>query len=122
MSYKFELEIDGDVLPPPSDYTYTEADLHANTQRNAEGYASWDVVRMNVGTLEIEWQNLHGEKLVQVIQAIRNKKEFKARFFNTLTGKYEVRTFYSGDRSSDLVRFISPVKYWGTLRVPFVEV
>ena len=120
--YIFDLQVDNKILPPPSAFNLTEADLHANPQRNAQGYASWDLVRKNVASLELEWKNLDGERLTRIITAIRGKKSFRVKFFNTLTGKYEIRTFYPGDRATELVRFVSAVKYWATLKVPFVEV
>ncbi|MEM5768111.1 MAG: DUF6711 family protein, partial [Bacillota bacterium] len=113
---------DGSVIPPPSGYTFTEADLTENSKRNAQGVASWDVVRQNVGNLDLTWENIDGDRLKQVVAAIRGKKSFAVTFFNPLTGNHETRTFYAGDRSAQLARYVSAVKYWASLTVPFVEV
>jgi len=118
----FDFRIDGTVLPPPSGYNYNEADLVENSTRNGKGFASWDVVRQNVGNLELSWDNLDGDRLKQVIRAIRGKKSFNVHFFNTLTGDHETRVFYSGDRATQLARYVSAVKYWATLTIPFTEV
>lgn len=120
--YAFGLKINGADIPPPSEYTFTEADLVVNSERNAKGYANWDVVRQNVGSLDLTWSNLDGDRLTAVVAAIRGKKSFQATFFNPLTKQMETRTFYAGDRSAQLARFISAQRYWATLTVPFVEV
>ena len=118
----FDLRVDNTVLPPPSGYSFNEADLVENSTRNGKGIASWDVVRQNVGSLELTWDNLDGDRLKQVIAAIRGKKSFSVHFFNPLTGQHETRTFYAGDRASQLARYVSAVKYWASVTIPFTEV
>lgn len=116
------LQIDGVQLPTPSGYKFREADLVENSTRNAAGYATWDVVRYNVGSMELTWKSVGREELVQISAAIRSKKSFNVTFLNPYTGQVETRTFYSGDRDSDLLRFISALDYWSSLTIPFVEV
>ena len=118
----FNLRVDGSVIPPPSGYSFTESDLVENSERNANGFARWDVIRTNVGQISLTWDRLDGDRLQQVISAIRGKKEFSCTFFNPLTGSHETRTFYSGDRAAELTRYISAVNYFATLTVPFIEV
>jgi len=118
----FNLRIDGTVIPPPSGYGFSEADLVENSNRNADGYLSWDTVRQNVGKLDLTWDNLDGGRLQAVIAAIRGKKKFMATFFNPNTGDWETREFYAGDRATQLARFISAARYYASLTVPFVEV
>lgn len=116
------LKIDGIDIPNPTKYTFTEADLVENSKRNAAGYASWDVVRYNVGSLNLTWENADRDEIIKICNAIRSKKKFNVTFLNTNTGQVETREFYSGDRSNELVKYISALQYWGTLTVPFVEV
>lgn len=118
----FTLKIDGVDLPAPSGYTFTESDLVENSTRNAAGKAVWDVVRRNVGSLNLTWENVSRDKITQIINTIRNKKQFQCTFLNTNTGQVETRTFYAGDRANELVRYISALNYYSTLTVPFVEV
>jgi len=122
MAYNFSIRIDGNEIPPPSGYSIVESDLVTNSQRNAAGYASWDVTRQNVLSVDLTWECLDGDRLKRVISAIRNKKSFMAYLFNPYTGEFETHELYSGDRAAELARFISAVKYWATLSVPFVEV
>lgn len=119
---QFPLKIDGADLPNPSSYTFIERDLVENSSRNAAGYASWDVVRQNVGEINITWENVSGTKIQQIVSAIRGKKSFSCTFLNTNTGQTETRTFYAGDRANELARYVSTLQYWSTLTVPFVEV
>lgn len=118
----FDLKIDGVDLPVPSAYSFTEADLVENSTRNASGYASWDVVRYNVGSLQLTWENASRERLTQIISAIRSKKKFSVTFLNPNTGEVETREFYAGDRANEMSRYISALKYWASLSVTFVEV
>src|SRR5690606_8880547 len=107
----FSLKIDGVGLPAPSGYTFTESDLVENSTRNAAGKAVWDVVRQNVGALNLTWENVSREKITQIINAIRSKKQFQCTFLNTNTGNIETRTFYAGDRANELVMYISALDY-----------
>ena len=122
MAYTFSLRVDGAELPPPSSYTFHERDLVTNSHRNARGTAVWDVVRRNVGELELTWENIDGARLRAVISATRGKKKLNVRFLNPGTGIWETRTFYPGDRAMELARYISASNYWASLTVSFVEV
>ena len=93
-----------------------------NSHRNARGVAVWDVVRRNVGELELTWENLDGARLRAVISATRGKKKLSVRFLNPGTGAWETRIFYPGDRAMELARYISASNYWASLTVSFVEV
>ena len=101
---------------------FRSSDLVENSNRNANGYANWDVVRYNVGALNLTWENATREKITQIITAIRSKKTFSCTFLNPNTGLVETREFYAGDRANDLVRYVSALSYWATLTIPFVEV
>ena len=117
------LKIDGVNIPSPTSYSFTESDLVENSTRNAAGYASWDVVRYNVGKIDLTWENAGtGVKLHGYAMLFRSKKKFNVTFANTNTGQVETREFYSGDRANELVRYVSALKYWSSLSVPFVEV
>lgn len=118
----FGLRIDGVTIPPPSGYSEREHDLSINSERNAQGYARWDVVRTNVSELDLTWDNLDGDRLKQVIAVIDGKKQFQVTYFDALRGVHKTKTFYAGSRSAELARYISAAKYWATLTVPFVEV
>lgn len=118
----FSLLVDGIDLPSPSTYSFTESDLTENSIRNANGKASWDVVRYNVGKLSLTWENASADTVSAVCAAIRSKKSFKVTFLNTNTKLVETRTFYAGDRANELVRYVSALSYWSTLTIPFVEV
>ncbi len=118
----FPLQIDGVDLPAPSSYKFTEADLVTNADRNDAGYANWDVVRFNVGRLDLTWENVSRDKIAVIATVIRSKKTFRCSFLNTNTGQVETREFYSGDRANELVKYVSALEYWSTLTVPFIEV
>lgn len=118
----FTLKIDGVDLPAPSTYSFTERDLTQNSSRNANGIASWDVVRYNVGEINLSWTNVHQSKVQQICSTIRSKKSFAVTFLNTNIGLVETRTFYAGDRANELVKYISALEYWSSLTIPFVEV
>lgn len=119
---EFPLQIDGVQLPAPSGYKYREADLVENSTRNAAGYATWDVVRYNVGSLDLTWKAIGTDEIIQIAAVIRNKKHFNVTFLNLYIGKVETRTFYSGDRETDLLQYLAVLDYWSSLTIPFVEV
>jgi hypothetical protein len=118
----FGLKIDGALIPAPSGYRFIEADLFENSFRNGAGRASWDLVRQNVANINLTWNNLDGERLQAVIAAIRGKKQFALTALNPLTGQLETRTYYAGERSAELARYVSSMQYWTSLTIPFVEV
>lgn len=118
----FPLQIDGVDLPAPSTYKFSEADLVTNANRNDAGYANWDVVRFNVGRLDLTWEGLSRNDIARIVSAIRNKQKFRCTFLNTNTGQVETREFYPGDRATELAKYVSALEYWATLTVPFIEV
>jgi hypothetical protein len=118
----FPLQIEGVDLPAPSGYKFNEADIVTNADRNDAGYANWDVVRFNVGRLDLTWENVSRDKIVQIVSAIRNKQKFRCTFLNLNTGEVETREFYSGDRANELVKYVSALDYWASLTIPFIEV
>jgi hypothetical protein len=122
MAYAFGMRIDGAEIPPPSSYTFYERDLVTNSHRNARGTAVWDIVRRNVGELELTWENIGGERLRAVMSAARGKTRLNVRFFNPGTGGWEMRAFYPGDRAMALARYIKASDYWASLTVSFVEI
>lgn len=118
----FPLKIDGIDIPAPSGYLFREAEFVENSNRNDAGYANWDVVRFNVGRIDLTFKNVGREQNIQISSAIRNKKKFQCTFLNTNIGQVETRQFYSGDRANELANYVSTLEYWSTLTVPFVEV
>lgn len=118
----FPLKVEGVQFPSPATYGFTEFTLMENFERNNAGYANWDVVRPNIGRLDLVWDKVHKDEIVQIVGVIRSKKSFYATFLNSNTGEMETREFYAGDRANEMARFISVLDYWSNLTVPFVEV
>ena len=96
----FPLQIDGVDLPAPSAYKFSEADLVTNANRNDAGYANWDVVRFNVGRLDLTWEGLSRDDIARIVSAIRNKQKFRCTFLNTTLARRPVTfTRATGRRS-----------------------
>lgn len=93
------LNISGVDMPSPVKYNVSLADIQSsNSGRSDSGYMSLEVVRSDVATIEVEWQNLTYAELKKITDAIA-PASFSVKFFygSTLT-----QTMYKSDRKVEL--------------------
>lgn len=120
MANKPMLKIDGVAMPTPSTFEWS-------LQRVSSGESGRDDTgRMHVNQvtqkrkLKVSWLGKDWQTTASIMKAI-NPEYLKVTYPDMLSGKYETRTMYTGDRTA-------PVKLWWTnnklmesISVDFIE-
>ncbi len=95
--------IAGYELPEPSSYSATTSTL-VDSARNVQGYVIGSVVRNDVAKVELSWRYLTVEQWASILSLFARSFYNSVTFFNQVTGAYETRQMYVGDRSSKMWR------------------
>ena len=116
--------IAGYELPEPSSYSATTSTL-VDSARNVQGYVIGSVVRNDVAKVELSWRYLTIEQWANILSLFARSFYNNVTFFNQVTGKYETRQMYCGDRTSGLWRRNPETKEvmgWTGCKLSLVEV
>lgn len=98
------LNISGVDLPAPVSYKVTMADIQsANSGRSDGGYMSLEVVRADVASIDVAWENLTQSELETITNAI-NYSSFTVVFYY---GASLTADMYKSDRSIELSKDLS---------------
>lgn len=98
------LTVDGVALPTPSHFEYGLMDIsRAESGRDDTGEMHKNRIGQKV-KIELEWKGKSWEETAAILQAV-NPQYITVTYPDMLTGKYETKKFYVGDRSA-------PVKLW----------
>lgn len=98
------IKVNGVVMPCPSSFKWDLEDISAAKSGRT------DDTRMHknrVGQkrkLALQWNGKDWQTTAKILQAF-NPEYFEVTYPDMMSGKYETRTFYCGDRSA-------PVKWW----------
>ena len=87
-------------LPAPSSYKMTSSTL-VNSGRNVNGYVVGDVKRSGVRSLEVSWNFLTQAQFTLIASFFDTNFYFECKYFDTITGSYQVKDMYVSDRPSD---------------------
>ena len=98
------ITVDNVELKCPSAYTYGLQDVSsADAGRTQDAVMHVMRVAQKV-KLELEWQGLTWAETAAIMQAF-NPEYIQVKYPDMLSGQYETKTFYTGDKSA-------PVKQW----------
>lgn len=93
------LTVDGVALREPSQYEITYKDLDSSNSYTSEtGILNRDMIRSNHRTLSVGWDRLTANELVEILQAVGGKSEFKLAYFDYYSMSYRTGRFYANDR------------------------
>lgn len=98
------ITVDGTAMPCPSAYTYGLQDISASESGRTEDTT---MHKNRVGQkrkLNLTWQAKNWEETATILQAF-NPEYVSIKYPDMMSGSYETRKFYIGDRSA-------PVKCW----------
>lgn len=98
------ITVDGVEMPCPSTYTWGLSDVSAAESGRTEDTTMHKNRKGQKRTISLGWNAIGWQKTSQILQAF-NPEYVSVRYPDMLSGQYETRTFYVGDRSA-------PVKYW----------
>ena len=87
-------------LPAPSTYKMTSSTV-VNSARNAQGVVKGTVVRAGIRKIEMTWKFLTQAQYSLIAGMFDTNFINTVYYFDTITGNYQTRTMYVGDRVSD---------------------
>lgn len=95
--------VDGVDLPTPSTYSGATTDI-VDAARNTSGYVVGSMVREDVAKVEMSWNYLtvaQWSTILKLFNSTYGGKFYQpVEFFNQVTGDWETRTMYPGDRTT----------------------
>lgn len=97
------LTVDGTVLPNPSVYDPTYADLDSSNSYTSEtGVLNRDMIRSNHRTIAVEWSKLKLSELQTILRSVSDndslKPSFELKYFDLYSGTFKTGKFYATDR------------------------
>lgn len=104
MADEIMLTVDGVALPCPSSFTWGLNDVSLGESGRTENAEMQKNRVAQKRKLEISWNGLTWQQCSQILQAV-NPEYIEVQYPDLMSGEYETRTFYVGDRSA-------PFKSW----------
>lgn len=98
------ITVDGVPVPCPSTYTFGLQDISAADSGRTDDTVMHKNRAGQKRTLSLQWNGKTWAETAQILQAF-NPEYISVRYPDMLSGQYETRTFYVGDRTA-------PVKWW----------
>lgn len=117
-----EFRINGeDIAVKPYEFQVTILDLDDadSTTRTADGTMTRDRVAVK-RQIEISWNALQWGELSEILQSMGDVF-FELYYPDSMTGQYEMRTFYVGNRSSPVAIEKNGVMWWSGLQLTLTE-
>lgn len=113
------LKINNVSMPSPSVFEVDIQDIDGESNRNAKG----DLLRDRIAVkrkLNCEWPPLTPEECSTLLKAVSDVF-FSVYYPDPMTGGFETKTMYVGDRSVPALYTKDGKVYWKSLKMNFVE-
>ena len=104
MEKEIMLKVDGVAIPCPSVFSWGLQDVSAADSGRTEDTVMHKNRISQKRKISLQWNAPDWEKTSKILKAF-NPEYFKVTYPDMMSGEYETRTFYCGDRTA-------PVKYW----------
>lgn len=104
MADEIMITVDGVPLPCPSEFQWGLNDVSIGESGRTENAEMQKNRIAQKRKLELAWNGLTWQECSQILQAV-NPEYIDVRYPDLMSGEYETRTFYVGDRSA-------PFKSW----------
>ena len=108
MAREIMITVNGTKLPCPSAYEWSLQDVSAGESGRTDDALMHKNRVAQKRKLKVEWVGKNWEETATIIRAVNNEY-MSVKYPDMMSGTYESRTFYIGDRSA-------PVKFWFTNR------
>lgn len=118
------VSIGGYELPEPSSYSAVTSTI-VDSARNVSGYVVGSVVRSDVAKVELSWKYLTARQWANILTLFASSFDNEVRFFNQVTGAYDVRRMYVSDRTAGMWRrnpMTGEIMGWTNCSLSLVEV
>ena len=110
-----------EIAAYPSEFSVTILDLDdaETTTRTVDGTLSRDRVAVK-RQIDMRWPALTWDKVSALLQSMENIF-FEFTYPDPMTGKYETKTFYVGNRTSPIAFERNGTYWWGGLEMTLTE-
>lgn len=112
------LEINNIRMPSPSEFQVGIMDIE-EAERNAQG----DMMIDRIATkrkIELKWDYLSTQELSALLQIVNNIFFF-VKYPDPMTGRFETKTFYVGDRTTPMYSLVNGKPLWSGTSFNFIE-
>ena len=115
------LQVNGRLLKTPSSMTWGLQDLSSeDTGRTLDGKMHKDRVSQK-RTLDCTWNNPTQSEASQILQAVNEKIFMDITYPDAMSGTYQTRTFYVGDRTAPFKTWTVKQKIFSSISFNFIE-
>ena len=126
MSYNIAdkpFQIDGVVIPTPSEYSYNEEDLSSEqTGRTLDGTMHKDVVATKQ-YYDCKWNKLSWTDAATLLSAVAGKTQVVLTYADPKTaGSFITGNFYIGQRSAKALNLRDENNTWGDISFQFIQI
>lgn len=108
MAKEIMITVEGVKLPCPSAYEWSLQDVSAGESGRTDDALMHKNRVAQKRKLKVEWVGKNWEETSTILKSVQ-KEYLQVRYPDMLSGEYETRIFYVGDRTT-------PVKFWFTKR------
>lgn len=106
MNENIVLTIGGQIMPCPSEMSWTIQTFDLSSGRGVDGTMQRTVV-CHKEALNLSWNSadLSPQEISQVLKAVTSKPFFQVGYFSPLEGQWVTKTMYCGDRNISFYSF-----------------
>lgn len=101
------LTVNGTELPCPSAFTWSLQDVSASDAGRTQDALMHKMLVAQKRKLVVEWAFKEWSEVSSILQTVNESEYLTVNYPDMMSGEYETRTFYIGDRTV-------PVKLWWT--------
>ena len=113
------IQFKGENIPSPSSVQIGIKDQDQDSDTNAQGEVERNRIAIK-RTLSIEWGPLEWSEISKILQLVSDVY-VKVNYPDPQTGKYEIKTFYVGDRPTLVALQDGNTLLWTGLKFEMVE-
>ena len=116
----YDVKIDNVLMPSPSEWKPTFADMVTNPNRVGNGKMRFNYVATKV-TWSAKWTNLPETQYQLLLGAIEGKSFFAIECYDPKSHAVVTKTFYKSDRAFDNLILWSDTEKYGSVSMTFIE-
>jgi hypothetical protein len=115
------LKINGTDIKTPSSFAWGLQDLSSDDSgRTLDGIMHKDRIAQK-RRLDCSWDNPTKDEASTILKAVNGTIFMQVTYPDTMSGNYETRTFYVGDRSAPMKTWMIGNKRYSSLSFSFIE-
>ena len=115
------LKVNGTIVPEPSSLKWTLQDLSSEDSGRALNGTMYKDRVAQKRKLDCEWPPMRWSHISTLLKAVNQSVMFQLTYPDAMSGQYETRTFYVGDRTAPAKILIDGKELWDNTSFSFIE-